>query len=382
MKFSCTQDNLKQGLNNVVHITGKNVNLPILSNVLIEIEDSNIKLISTDLELGITCNVRGKIEQPGKFTVNAKIFNDYINLLPTGKRIDMELLDNELKVQCENYKTKIKGEDPEDYPIIPQVEQTEYVSFNFEEFRKTINEVAFSAAQDETRIELSGVYCDFSGDKLVLAATDSYRLAEKKLKYKHKDEKITSKLIIPTKTLQEVIRLSQDEKKKELISENMDNELKIYITDSQILFTYREVELVSRIIEGQYPDYQQIIPNASDENKTIIKISKSELTRAIKASALFSKININDINLDFPQSQKKAIVSAVSGQSGESTIELSADITGKDNGIVLNYKYLLEGLNNLDTEEVILEIVDGSTPCLLKKENDQDYLYIIMPIKQ
>jgi len=383
MKFSCTQENIKRGLSNITSISGKNINLPILSNVLIKADENNIKLSTTDLEIGATCSIRGKIEKKGEFTVNAKLLSDYINLLPNN-RIDFELLDNELLIKSEKYKTKIKGESAEDFPIIPKIETNDYFSFDLESFKKSLANVIFATANDETRIELSGVYFEFNKNELILASTDSYRLAEKKIKYKTSYE-ITDgikKIIVPAKTLQEVIKISSIDKELELNKEKNNTEIKIYLSENQILFIYNGVELISRIIEGQYPDYKQIIPDSNKENKTIININNKDFIRAIKASSLFSKKNINDIHIDFPTPQKKAIISAVSGQEGESVVEVQADIVGKDNGTVLNYKYLLDGLNSLDGEDVILEMIDFNTPFLLKNKNSNDYLYIIMPIKQ
>jgi len=382
MKFSCTQENIKGALGNITSISGKNINLPILSNVLIKIDDSNIKLSATDLEIGAICSIRGKVEQKGEFTVNAKLLSDYINLLPNN-RIDFEVLDNEISIKSENYKTKIKGESAEDFPIIPTVEKKEFFSFNTVNFKNMLTDVIFATAKDETRIELSGVYFEFNEDSLTTAATDSYRLAEKKIKYKNKTGNGgVRKMIIPTKTLQEIIKISSNEKIIKIDGEKSDQDIKIYLSENQVLFSYNEIELVSRIIEGQYPDYRQIIPNANKEDKTIITINNKEFSRAIKASSLFSKKNINDVHLDFPVPQKKAIISAISGQEGESVVDVPVEIVGKDNGITLNHRYLLDGLNNLESEDIILEIVDSNTPFVLKNKDNDDYLYIIMPIKQ
>lgn len=386
MKFSCTQENLKSGLLVVSHIAGKNINLPILNNVLIKIDKNNIQLITTDLEIGITCNIRGKVEREGNFAVSAKLLSDYISLLPR-KRVDVELADEiNLKIKCENYKTKIRGEESSEFPLIPEVKQEKFYSFDFEEFKRALTEVIFAVALDEVRIELSGVYFEFNKDRLILASTDSYRLSEKKIKYKNKPEAGESvsdgkKIIIPAKTIQEIIRISSISQ-EEVSTEKSAQEIKMFVNDNQILFSHGDIELVSRIIEGQYPDYKQIIPNVGSENKTIINLDRQELLRAIKASSLFSKSNINDVSLDFPAERKKAVISAVSGQVGESTIEMPVEIKGKDNDIVLNYRYLLDGLNNINSERVVLEIIDSNTPCLLKAEGEENYLYIIMPIKK
>jgi len=381
MKFSCTKENIKQGLTTITHIAGKNINLPILSNVLIKATENNISLISTDLEIGVKTNIRGKVEKKGEFTVQAKLLADYISFLPNDK-IDFDLIDNELKITCKNYKTKMKGENPEDYPVIPIIEKKYCFTINFDTFKKGLSEVIFAVANNETRVELSGVFFEFNNNELLLAATDSYRLAERKIKYENKNKTIESKkIIIPTKTLQEVLRFNFNDKVDNLTIKTKEADINIYISDNQVLFSYDDIEMVSRIIEGQYPDYKQIIPN-SDHKKTTVNFDRYDLIRAVKASALFSKENINDINLDFPSGQKKVVVSSVNNKSGESIIEIDAQVDGEDNGIVLNYKYLLDGLAVLDVENITLEIINSTTPCLLKAQGRDDYLYIIMPIKQ
>ncbi|MEK7097841.1 MAG: hypothetical protein AAB906_03275, partial [Patescibacteria group bacterium] len=151
------------------------------------------------------------------------------------------------------------------------------------------------------------------------------------------------------------------------------------ISENQIMFNFGPVELISRLIEGQYPDYKQIIPNT---NKTRAVINKNELVRAIKMASLFSKAGINDVNLDFPKGKNAVIISSVSGQTGENITELSADVGGDDNGVVVNYRYFLDGLNNFDSENVLIEVIDNNTPCILRPEKKTGCLYLIMPIKQ
>ena len=232
----------------------------------------------------------------------------------------------------------------------------------------------FQRAKPE--LELSGVLFSFNKEKLIIAATDSYRLAEKEVKIlTNTDEE--KKVIVPAKTLQEIIRILSGLRGEEL-SEGGD-EIQFYLSDNQILFTIGNTEVVSRIIEGQYPDYKQIIPQKS---QTTAMVNRTELIRAVKAASIFSKTGINDINIDLPMGKNKIIISSASSQSGENITELDAIVNGKDNAIVINYRYLLDGINNIDSENIKLEITDGNTPCVLKPEENQDYLYIIMPIKQ
>ena len=372
MKISSLQENFKNGLLMVGHTAGKNVNLPILNNVLVEAKDGKIKLVATNLELAVSSVVRGKIEKDGSYTVDSKIIADYIGLLPNSK-VDIEETGGRLSIQCDNYKTKMNGQSAEDYPLIPEVKRDNFYKIGKEEFKKALSQVIFAAANSETRVELSGVLFSFSGSDLVLAATDSYRLAEKKIKLeKENGADGEKKFIVPVKTLHEVIRILSSAKDEA-------ESIELHFSENQVLFVYGDTEIISRLIEGNYPDYRQIIPTAA---KTTALIESSELARGVKASALFSKTGVNDINLDLPKGQSRLIISSASGQTGENITEIQAEVKGEDNGVVLNYRYLLDGLNNLDEATVKIEIVDSNTPCILRSQKGKDYLYIIMPIKQ
>ncbi len=328
LKIFSLQENLKQGLALVGHVSGKNINLPILNNVLVKAEEGKIRLIATNLEIGVISTVRGKIEREGLFTVSSKIISDCINLLPN-KKIGLEQKDNDLLVDCENYQAKVKGQSAEEFPLIPEVDRKHYFSAEAEEVKKAVSQVIFATAASETRLELSGVLFIFSGNNLTIAATDSYRLAEKKIQIKSNSEE-EKKIIVPAKTLQELLRILSVNLGDEV--EEKTSEIKFYISENQILFTYGSTELVSRLIEGQYPDYQQIIPTAS---KTKISIDRQELIRAVKMASLFSKAGINDVNLDFPAGKNQVVISSVSGQTGENITNLEARVSGDDNSIVL-----------------------------------------------
>ncbi|MDD5071680.1 MAG: DNA polymerase III subunit beta [Patescibacteria group bacterium] len=376
MKFSILKENLNSALFIVSHITGKNINLPILNNVMMEAKEGNIKLISTNLEMGIVHSMRGKIEKEGSFTVDSRVIADYVALLPN-KKVDVERRESNLVIECENYKTKIKGQPVDEYPLIPSVDRDNFYSAGVGEFKKALAQVVFAVSTSETRLELSGVFFNFRGNKLILAATDSYRLSEREIGLKNGPGEERS-IIIPARTLQELIRILSGLKENGDMGGD-DEEIKFYISDNQILFTVKSTELISRLIEGQYPDYKQIIPTTP---KTTALVNRAELVRAIKASSLFSKTSINDVNLDFPKDKKQMVISSASDQTGESVIKLEANSRGEDNGVVINYRYLLDGLNNIDGENVKIGIIDNNTPCLLQPEGEKDYLYIIMPIKQ
>jgi DNA polymerase-3 subunit beta len=378
MKIISLQENLKKGISIVSHITSKNINLPILNNILIKADEGNIDLIATNLEIGIIHSVRGKIEKPGKITIDAKIINEYINFLPQEK-ITFIVKDENVKIECSNYKTKIKGETAKEFPLLPEIEESNIINTSLVEFKKALSQVVFAVSKSESRIELSGVLFALSDDKLSMVATDSYRLAEKTIdinieKNKNLDE--NNKIIIPAKTAQEVLRIASN------LSDDLDSsekKVKLYINENQIVFEIDDSKIISRLISGQYPDYKQIIP---EKKETEIIVSRQELIRAIKASSIFSKSGINDINISVNSEKKEIIISSLSSQTGESIINLNGEIKGKNNDITLNFRYLLDGLNNIDSDNVRVFIVDNNTPCVIKNEKEDSYLYIVMPIKQ
>lgn len=374
MRLVSLQENLKKGLNLVGHITTKNINLPILNNILIKAEKGNIELISTNLEIGVIHQLRGKIEADGQFTVDSKLITEYVNLLNGNGKVKLEEKDGELKLECGNYKTKIKGDLAKEFPLIPVIPKDTYFSCQIADLRKALNSVIFAVSTSENRVELTGVLFSFLKDKLSLAATDSYRLAESEINVVNKGAKDDIKVIVPAKTASEFLRILNS---LDLSSLESEVDVKIYITENQILFTVDSVDLISRLINGHYPDYKQIIPTQS---QTEILVERGELTRAVKASALFSKTGINDVTLKF--SKNKIIVSAFSGASGESQAEIDATVTGGDNEITINYRYLIDGLNNISGDLVRIGILNSNTPCVLRAEKDDSYLYIVMPIRQ
>lgn len=386
MKFSCTQENLNQCLVVVSHIANKNTNLPILNNVLIEAKETGIKLLATNLEIGIECILRGKTEKEGKFTVPAKIFADYVNLLPKDT-INIELKSSDLKIKSNTLKTKIKGIESSEFPLIPKVEKKDPLVISASDFINAISKVIFSVAANETRPEISGVFMKIEEDNVTLAATDSYRLAEKKIKLKQKKQNILKEeIIIPARTLQEVLRiLNSFQKTLDMVPEvaaKEDEILEIFISDNQILFVFSGIEIVSRIIEGNYPDYKQIIP---DGHKTRVIANNRDLITAIKTTSLFTKSGVYNINLDFKGSSSskigEIIISSANSQVGENVSKVQSNFEGENNSIVLNFRYLLDVLQNILSEEIILEITNSDIPCVLRKPGDDSYVYIIMPIK-
>jgi DNA polymerase-3 subunit beta len=313
----------------------------------------------------------------GDFTVDAKIITDYINLLPTDK-VDCEQVEGELKISCQNYKTKINIQEAQDFPLIPVINKDKYYSVNLDVFKNAISQIIFAVANNDTRPELSGVLFVFGRDQLILTGTDSYRLAEKKIQIKSNLEESDNKIIVPARTLQELNRIFSGLKEVEQLDDN--GEVRICLSESQILFVFGATEVVSRLINGNYPDYQQIIPTS---HKTSVLMAKNELLRAIKTSAIFSKAGINDVAMEFNALDGKVTISSASSQVGENSVELQATIEGDNNEININYRYLLDGLSNINHGDMVrFDIINANTPGVLRAEKDDSYLYVVMPIRQ
>ncbi len=376
MKFIIRRENLKKGLSIVGHITTKNINLPILNNVLIRANSGGVELVSTNLEIGIIHRLRGKVENDGEFTVDSKTISEYVNFL-AGDNVEINEVNEELKIECDNYKTKIKGENAKEFPLIPTLSGENYCICEIDDLKRALSQVIFSVSNNENRIELSGVLFSFFGSRLVLASTDSYRLAEKEININWQGEAIENqKFIVPAKTIQEFLRIISNFSDNDSSEENI-NQVKIFISDNQIMFSVDSTDLVSRLINGNFPDYRQIVP---EKFNTSVILNRNEFSRAIKAAAIFSKSGINDVGLDFKSG--KLVVYSSSGQSGESRIELSCEQTGSDNEIIVNFRYLLDGLNNINDDQINLKVISDNSPCMLSPTKEENYFYIVMPIRQ
>jgi DNA polymerase-3 subunit beta len=372
MKIISLQKNLKSGVYAVSHIAQKNTNLPILNNILISAKDGVISLVTTNLEIGITSVLRGKVEKEGSFTVDARILSDYVNLLHNEK-VTIEVKEKELEVECGDTKTKIKGLSSEEFPFIPVIDRVSPYVISIQDFKKAVAQVLFSAALDEARAELSGVLLILENKKMTIVATDSYRLAEKSIQIKSESEE-EKRCIIPARTLQEILRVIGSE----VGEDEAPSEITLYVSENQCLFVIGNTEIVSRLIDGRYPDYQQIIPQ---RHSSRILVDRQELSRAIKTAALFSKTGVNDINFEVSVEKKNITISAASGQTGEHTSILPAVINGTDVSIILNSRYILDVLAVLNDETATIELTDANTPCIIKDGQTKDYLYIIMPIR-
>ncbi len=373
MKLSCTKENLSQALATVSGVTGKNVNLPILSNVLIRATDQRVEVVATNLEQAIVVTLRAKIDAPGAFTVPARTLNDFVNLLNTDK-IDLELQENELLVKAGKSSTKIKGISAEEYPIIPTMEEGDGYVVKASDLQRGLAQVIPAAAKNDIRIELAGVFCGFcldGGKELTMAATDSYRLAEGKIPVLQGAKE--RRLVLPSRTAQEIVHsLSVGIEEKE-------EQVRILVNDNQIMVNHGATQIVSRLVEGQYPDYTAIIPKNFE---TSVEFSVERFSKEMKAAGLFTTTGVNAVSLVVRPVDGVVGITANSTQTGEYASEIEAEVDGKENSVLLNNRYVLDGLNNINTPTVSLKMINGDSPCILAPVGDGKYLYIVMPIRQ
>jgi len=364
MKIICLQENLKTNLNLVQNIIGRNLTLPILNNLLLETENNRLKISSTNLEIGINTWTSGKIEKAGAITCPAKILSGLVNNLPN-KKIEIEAKNNILTIKCENYRAQLKGLPADDFPIIPKLKESLLAEISSNVLKNSLAQVVGVTALSELRPEISGVFFKFEKNSLRLAATDSFRLAEKNILEIDKKSGQEQNLIVPQRTAQELIRILGEK----------EGNLKIISDGSQVLFEMGEINLISRLINGQYPDYQQIIP----KNFTIsAKVSREELLNIIRVAGLFSS-KTNDVKLTL--AANKLEVLSQDPDLGENKSQLEAETKGKGIEVVFNYHYLLDGLNNISTKQINLGFNSEASPAILNPVGDNSYLYVVMPIK-
>ncbi|MEK7167131.1 MAG: DNA polymerase III subunit beta [Patescibacteria group bacterium] len=371
MKFICLQENLNKGLFLVNHLTLKNFYLPILNNVLIQAQNNNIKLIATNLEIGIQCQIRGKIEQEGKFIVPCQLLVNYINLLPK-KPIEIEVKDSKLFLECSHQKTQINGIDSAEFPILPELKNATEYFLNIIDFKTAFEQIISTITFNELRPEISGALLDFNISQsgwLTMAGTDSFQIAEKKIIFQKNSADINKQIILPLKTCQELLRI---------LPEEPNEIIKICVDTNQIYFSFQNVELVSKIIEGKYPDYPQIIPK---EYKTRVILNADELIKGIKRQSFFTDEK-RKLNIAFScAKQEMTIIS--NGVIGESVSKIKGEIKGEENEIVVDYKYLLQGVQSLKSNEIIIEIINKKQPLILKSPlEEKNYFYFIFPVAE
>ncbi|HJM36420.1 MAG: DNA polymerase III subunit beta [Dehalococcoidales bacterium] len=376
MKLSCLQEDLNRGLAVVGRaVAPARTTLPITNNVLLASDQSRLKLVATNLEMAISYWTGAKVEEEGVITVPARLLTEFVNSLPND-RIDISL-PSQVKIlglKCARFEARISGIDAKEFPPIPEVSEGITTRIEVEAFRQAISRVAFAAATEESRPVLTGVDAQFDKNELTLAAADGFRLAVYKLPLAMAVTEKTE-VIIPARTLAELNRLIPDGEETVDITVNA--------SKGQILFRLKDIELVSQLIQGSFPQYSQLIP-ASHATKVVADVA--EFLRATKTASIFARDGNGIVRLVATPGEGQAAkltISARSEEIGDDVGEIDAVVEGTGAKIAFNGKYLGDALSALSESQVALEITSPSSPGVLRPvsaSQDNSYVHVIMPM--
>jgi DNA polymerase-3 subunit beta len=373
MRLTCLQENLSRGLSVVGRAVATRTTLPITNNVLLETDQSRLRLTATNLEMATSCWIGAKVEEEGAITVPARLLTEFINSLPNDK-IEVSLSQRTtLELKCARFEARISGVDAKDFPPIPKVEAGIATKVTVEALQRGISQVVFAAATEESRPVLTGVSADFEGDLLTLAAADGFRLAVHKLPLAASVGQKTT-VIIPSRTLAELNRLMVDQEEAVDITVDPDK--------SQALFRLKDIELVSQLVQGAFPNYAQLIPQ-SYTTRTVVEVAA--FLRATKTAAIFARDGSGIVRLMMvpgggEMKPGKMTVAARSEEVGDDVGEMDAVIEGEEAKIAFNGKYLADVLSVLHEEQVALEITTPSSPGVLRPVGVDNYVHVIMPM--
>lgn len=362
MKLKVTQENLAKALGYVSRVANTRGTLPVLANVLLSVEENRLKLAATNLDIAISCYVGAQVQKPGSLTVPARLLQDLISSLPSGV-IELEQDDMRLKVQTEHYKSVINGVSADEFPVMPTIEKGITWSIASPVLKDGLQQVILAASNDESRPVLTGVLFHTIDGALYAASTDSYRLAEKKLMNTKQD----IRLLIPATALHDTLRIITDQT----------GETEVVCDDQQVLFKSGDVELVARLIEGNYPDYRKLIPQSFETTATL---TKADLTNITKVTSLFARESAGSVVLSADESSESVWIRAVASQIGENDASATAKVTGGGD-ITLNSRYILDAMQVMDGKNIQIRFNGKVEPVLLSDPDQEDYLHLIMPLK-
>jgi DNA polymerase-3 subunit beta len=362
MKLQVTQANLAKALGSVARIANARNTLPILANVLIKTENNRLSIAATNLDIAITHYVGSKIEKEGAITVPARLMQDFISNLPEGI-INFELNENKLHITTDQYQSTINGINAEDFPVMPAIEGGVKWKVPVANFKKALSQVVFAASGDDARPVLTGVYFHNQDGAVKVAATDSYRLAEAGLG-KSKSE---VNFLLPSTAAQDLLRIINDN----------DEDVSITHDEQQVRFEAGDITLVARLIEGNYPPYQKLIPN---KFATVAKLKKADFTNIAKVSSLFARESAGSITINASKDDARISINSIASQLGENTASAEASVTA-DGEVTLNSRYLIDALNAFSGEEVEFCFNGKLEPCILRSPNEPNYLHLIMPLR-
>ena len=371
MKLSVLQENLSQGLTTVARAVSPRSTLPVLANILVATEDGRLRLSGTNLELGITCWIGAKVIEEGATTVPARTFVDLVNTLPAD-RVEMELTlrTQTLNVRAGAFDNNIKCIDAQEFPPMPPADLGEGVPLEMQDLREMISQVTFAASSDDARPVLTGVLLEIDGTHLTLAAADGFRLSVRRAELK---APVSSPMraIVPARALAELARIASDEQVHMLMPPGR----------GQVIFRGRDLELVSQLIEGAFPDYQGIIPS-SHTNRTVL--STAGFLKACKAADIFAREAAHSARLKIVPGTElvpgNIEVTATAAETGSNEVTVDATVDGEPIEIAFNVRFLVDVLGVINSPNVALETSGPAAPGVIKPVGRDDFLHVVMPM--
>ncbi len=370
MKLVVLQENLKTAVALTSHFTSPKAQLPILGNILLKADKTKLTLSSTNLEISVKTSIAAKIEEEGEITVNGKTFNDVISNLSTGS-IEIESFQEQIKITSGKFKSNLLGSNSADFPTLPERLEKNTFSLKRDEFVNSLSKVLFAVSTDETRPILTGVLFVFKSKSLYLVATDGFRLSEVKLKSEIEIEDL--KIIIPKTVLYELTKISPSEGDAGDIDVSFDNE------SNQIIFTIGDTTLSSRIIEGEFPDYEKIIPSSSIAE---INVDKAELEKSIKLASVFARDSGKIIKLRIMNDELRITAESSASGNQEMNIEIrSEEQINNEINIMFNFSFIEDVLKVITDDEVKIIFASDNKASKFIDSKSSNFLHIIMPIK-
>jgi DNA polymerase III subunit beta len=363
MIFKCEKQNILEGISIVQKaITGKST-MPILEGIYINTNKSTLTLIGSDMDVSIQTSVDATIIEEGNIVIDAKIFGEIIRKLPNST-IKIETIENQLiKITCEKSVFDVVYMNTNEFPELPEINENLTISVNQNILKNMIKGTSFAIAQDETRPILQGILFEVKNKNLNLVALDGYRLA---IRNEFLDTDINMEVVIPGKTLNEVSKILED----------VDDVVDITFTNNHILFNLEKTKIISRLLEGKFINYNSLLPQ---EHKLLVNINRQELQNAIERASLMAKDgNTNLIKLDLQQDN---LIITSNSQLGKVREEISIKLQGENIQIAFNSKYLLDVLKNVESDDVIMKMTSGISPCVIEEKNNENAKYLVLPVR-
>lgn len=363
MKFECLLEKIKTAVIQTEKITARNLTLPVLTSILVIASQKSIKIRSTNLSLGIEIDIPGKIEKEGVVAIRGDIFLGAMTHL-SGDVVFFEQINESIVIKTKNTKTIVKTTPHDDFPTIPIVDGHK-ISIQSKKFTEGIKSVYYAAAVSDIKPEISSVYIySENNTDLVFVATDSFRLAEKKVKNKNIED--FSPIIIPYKNINEIMRVLGD----------LDEEMSLVVSKNQIAITVSNIYITSRIVDSIFPDYKQIIPKTT---KTSVLVLKQDIVTALKSTSVFSD-KFNQVTLLVEPKDKTLTIHSLNNDTGENTVSLVGSLSGDPINVNCNNKYLLEGISSISSDSISFDFVEKNNPIIIRGVSDNSFLYLVMPM--